>query len=211
MIVDESKTSLSIQQACKHIIAAEEEIDRLDSVVGDGDCGSTLARTARAILQVIGKDGFASANGDIVQILEILAIVVEENMDGTSGALYAIFLNALASSLRATGFKLPEPRMIQRQDWAQASIQALSVLQRATPARVGDRTIMDALDPFVRAIQNGVSAAAAIDEARAGRDSTQGMTASLGRAVYVPEEGWSQVPDPGAAGLVCLLEGLLQS
>ncbi|RAL01121.1 Dak1-domain-containing protein [Aspergillus ibericus CBS 121593] len=94
-------------------------------------------------------------------------------------------------------------------DWVQAAGEALQALRQATSARAGDRTIMDALEPFITALQAGASAAGAVDAARAGRNSTQGMTASFERAVYVPEEGWSRVPDPGAAGLVCLLEGLL--
>ncbi|OKL61787.1 hypothetical protein UA08_02212 [Talaromyces atroroseus] len=210
LIVDERYFLAMLKRACEVIIAAEAEIDRFDAVVGDGDCGSTLARTARAILQeVFIKGQYTSEDGDIVHFLEFLALVVENNMDGTSGALYAIFLNALAGSLRAIGKRLPKQCLIQRQNWVEASSEALQAVCQATPARVGDRTVMDVLDPFITSLQNGATVAAAIDAAREGRESTKGMSASLGRAVYVPEEEWSRVPDPGAVGLVYLLEGLL--
>lgn len=202
----------SLKRACDGIIAAEAEIDRFDSAVGDGDCGSTLARTARAILQNMVITGqYTSDKGDIVQCLEALAIVVENNMDGTSGALYAIFLNALVASLQTISKRLPEPRLIQRPDWIQACGEALQAVRQATPAREGDRTVMDALYPFIVSLQNGAPVAAAVDAAREGRDRTKGMTASLGRAVYVPKEEWSRVPDPGAVGLVCIVEGLLSA
>lgn len=202
----------ALHRACDRIIGAEAEIDQFDSVVGDGDCGSTLARTAHAILREMVTNGkYTSDSGEIIQNLEALAIIVENNMDGTSGALYAIFLNALAASLRVTGTKLPKERLVQRPDWVQACREALQAVRQATPASVGDRTVMDALEPFIASLQNGASVADSVSAAREGRDSTKGMTASLGRAVYVPELEWSKVPDPGAAGLVCLLEGLLGS
>ncbi|KAJ6014374.1 hypothetical protein N7540_008965 [Penicillium herquei] len=208
--VDERDLMKSLERACNVLIAAEAEIDGFDSVVGDGDCGSTLARTARGILrEMVDKDDNTNDSGDIIQILEVLAIVVENNMDGTSGALYAIFLNALAAFLRNISSNLPEKRLVERSDWVQASGNALQAVRQATPASVGDRTVMDALVPFIESLQSGASVAAAISAAQVGRDSTKGMTASLGRAVYVPEQEWSKVPDPGAVGLVCLLEGLL--
>ncbi|KAJ5729722.1 uncharacterized protein N7483_004230 [Penicillium malachiteum] len=209
-VVDERDLLKSLERACNKLIAVEAEIDGFDSIVGDEDCGSTLARTARAILrEMINKGDHTSDSGDIIQTLEVLAEVVENNMDGTSGALYAIFLNALAASLWDISSKLPERRLVERSDWAQASGNALQAVRQATPATVGDRTVMDALFPFKESLQSGASVAAAISAAQAGRDSTKGMTASLGRAVYVPEQEWSKVPDPGAVGLVCLLEGLL--
>lgn len=208
--MNERELIAALQQACDRIIGLEAEIDQFDSVVGDGDCGSTLARTARAILQeMVTKGQYNRDSGDVTHILGSLAIVVENNMDGTSGALYAIFLNALAASLRVIGAKLPTERLVQRPDWVQACSEALQAVCQATPASVGDRTVMDALEPFIISLQNGASVVASINAAREGRDSTKGMTASLGRAVYVPEQEWSKVPDPGAAGLVCLLEGLL--
>ncbi|PYI32743.1 dihydroxyacetone kinase [Aspergillus indologenus CBS 114.80] len=207
--VDNISLSAAISRACHKIVAAEEEIDRFDSLVGDGDCGSTLARTARAILGELEKGGCVHPDGDVVGTVEAIAKVVEDNMDGTSGALYAIFLNAVGASLRNGAVGLQKERLVGAADWSEACVAGLDTLQRATPARVGDRTLMDALEPFIRALQAGESTDTALIAAQAGRDRTQGMRASLGRAVYVPEQGWSEVPDPGAAGLVVLLKGLL--
>jgi len=47
----------------------------------------------------------------------------------------------------------------------------------------------------------------AVEAARRGCEATKGMEASLGRSVYVSVEGWNACPDPGAYGLVKLLEG----
>ncbi len=132
-------------------------------------------------------------------------------MDGTMGALYAIFLNALASEVQEQ--RVNEPRTITVKDWAQALQQALKALGRYTPAQPGDRTFIDALHPFVNTLVKTGDARTAADSAQAGSEATTQMKASLGRAVYVGGEGWQGIPDPGAYGLAEFLlgfdEGLL--
>ena len=58
------------------------------------------------------KGGCVPPDGDVVGSVEAIAKVVENNMDGTSGALYAIFLNAVGASLRDAGDKLQEERLV---------------------------------------------------------------------------------------------------
>jgi dihydroxyacetone kinase len=127
-------------------------------------------------------------------------------MDGTSGALFELFLNALASQLcELSG----TPGILDLNGWAIAAQGALLSLKKATPARIGDRTLMDALDPFVETLAVSQNLSSAVKAAEAGRNSTKGMHASLGRAVYVNEAGWAQVPDPGAEGIVAIVQGFL--
>ncbi|PHH83687.1 hypothetical protein CDD83_2949 [Cordyceps sp. RAO-2017] len=81
-------------------------------------------------------------------------------------------------------------------------------MARYTPARPGDRTVVDALHPFVEVLARTGDVAAAALAAKAAADETRGMRASLGRAVYVGGTGFEQVPDPGAWGLACFFLGL---
>lgn len=69
---------------------------------------------------------------------------------------------------------------------------------------------MDALEPFVVSFTNGEGLKEAIKKARIGVEATKGMKAVFGRAVYVEEKLWSAVPDPGAEGVLCLVEGLAE-
>jgi dihydroxyacetone kinase len=131
-----------------------------------------------------------------------IAHAIEESMDGTSGALYELFFTALGTTLQS----LPEQAMTTS-DWATAADRALQRLQAMTPARPGDRTLMDALVPYVESLKGG-SVPKAVEAARAGRDKTLGMEASLGRAVYVAGENFSKVADPGAEGIVAIVQGL---
>lgn len=92
------KAVRALTNALQKVIAAEPEITKYDTVVGDGDCGIGLKRGSEAILQLIqsGKD----SEQDAALFVDGITGVVEGTMDGTSGALYAIFLNALAAGLR---------------------------------------------------------------------------------------------------------------
>lgn len=209
--VDITALSTALLYACHKIVDVEQEIDRYDAVVGDGDCGSTLGRAARAIIKSIKDDEFFAANTDAVRFLDTIAQIVEDNMDGTSGALYAIFLNALAASLRNIGLVAKKEIVVEPTQWVQASAEALEALQRATPARAGDRTLMDALEPFIATLKATRTVSTALAAARDGKNKTKGMPAAFGRAVYVPEQSWSEVPDPGATGLVYFLEGLFSN
>lgn len=132
--------------------------------------------------------------------------VVENNMDGTSGAIYAIFLNALANGLRVQSPSSPTP--IDVKTWSKALESSLESLNKYTPARPGDRTLIDALYPFVGTLAKTGDVKSAAQAAEAGAKGTRGMKASLGRTVYVGGEGWQGVPDPGAHGLAELLLGL---
>lgn len=143
--------------------------------------------------------------GDAVIDLASLTSVIEMAMDGTSGALYTIFLNALTAALRAAS---SSHDAATRDVWAGALQKASESLGRYTPARPGDRTLMDALVPFIDTLGRGSDARAAAVAARKGADGTRGMKPGLGRSVYVGGDGWARVPDPGAWGLACFFEGL---
>jgi dihydroxyacetone kinase len=145
---------------------------------------------------------------DLAVLLGRIVRVVESSMDGTSGALYFIFLQALTRNIRGQSTGRPED--IQVETWARALEASIQELAKYTPAQPGDRTLVDALHPFVETLGRTGSvdqAAAAADE---GSKKTISMKASLGRSVYVGGTGWQEVPDPGAYGLSQLLLGLAQ-
>ena len=120
----------------------------------------------------------------------------------------SIFLNALTHSLR--NLSPPTPAPITPAIWAQALQNSVNSLANYTPAQPGDRTLIDALHPFVKALVKDEDLGRAAKYARKGADGTKGMRASLGRTVYVGGDDWREVPDPGAVGLATFLEGLAE-
>lgn len=192
----------------KRVISAEPEVTRFDTIVGDGDCGIGLKRGAEAIQKLLDT---APLSDDIVNTVNQIVNVVENVMDGTSGAIYAIFLNALAHGLRDQDQGSPLPASTEV--WAKALKHSVNALGRYTPAKPGDRTLIDALVPFCNTLSETKDGHAAAAAAQKGTESTKSMKASLGRSVYVgSEDEWvGKIPDPGAYGLSEFLTGLADS
>jgi dihydroxyacetone kinase len=201
----------------ERMIAAEPDVTRYDTVVGDGDCGIGLKRGAEGTFHLYHMYMFTNRNiavldllskcklsGDAVIDLSKIVQVVENTMDGTSGALYAIYLNSLVHALReqaSAGEATPKV-------WSIALQQASDSLSRYTPAQPGDRTLVDALHPFVETLAETGDLKKAAEASRKGAEGTKGMKASLGRTVYIGGKGFEQVPDPGAWGLSEFFKGL---
>ena len=162
------------------------------------------AKKTTAVLKHLDEQ---SLTGDAVVDVAGIVPVVETSMDGTSGALFSIFLNALVHSLReageAAGAQAATPAV-----WADALRRSCDALAQYTPARPGDRTLVDALYPFVDELAASGDVGRAAEASKAAALGTKGMQASLGRAVYVGGTGYVHVPDPGAWGLAAFFLGL---
>ncbi|EXK42277.1 dihydroxyacetone kinase [Fusarium oxysporum f. sp. melonis 26406] len=197
---DPSAAQAVLKKGLQKVIDAEPEVTHYDTIVGDGDCGIGLKRGAEAILKHIDEQPLT---GDVVVDLSSIVTIVETAMDGTSGALYAIFLNALVHALRELSPGTASPEV-----WAKALKMSSDALAKYTPARPGDRTLVDALHPFVEALNQTGDVKHAADAALEGANKTKGMQASLGRTVYIGGSGYQEVPDPGAWGLASFFLGL---
>ena len=161
------------------------------------------AKANERITAILNHISQKPLTGDVLSDLAGIVPIVENYMDGTSGALYAIFLNALIHALQ-----IQPQGALSPQKWASALEQSCDALSKYTPARPGDRTLVDALHPFVNVLGKTGNLKEAAIAARKAAVETKGMHASLGRSVYVGGSGYQQVPDPGAWGLSCLFLGL---
>lgn len=153
------------------MIKSELEITKYDTTAGDGDCGTGPKRGAAATPADTPKGPLPT---DTVAFVNRIVPVVENTMDGTSGAIYGIFLNALAHGIRqqdAGSAKQMDTKM-----WAAALQSSLAAL--------GNRTLMDALLPFVETLGKTGDVKAA-DAAKQGAENTKSTKARLGTAVYV--------------------------
>lgn len=175
----------------------EPTITEYDTIVGDGDCGYTLRDGAKQALTCISSPGADFSN--LASTLFVLVGELEVNMGGTSGALYCIFLSSLSQELwEADTFPL-------------ALKGALDHLLKYTRARLGDRTCLDCLIPFVETLVEVGDSRVALREAQSGVEGTKKLEAKLGRSSYLDESVTRGVPDPGAYGLLMLLEGIVSA
>ncbi|KAF3168740.1 hypothetical protein TWF225_011486 [Orbilia oligospora] len=189
------------------IQSEEPTITKYDTLVGDGDCGTTLLKGVTSI-----NDAFKNGKVDTTDLsttFESIAEIVESSMGGTSGAIYGIFLNAFVNNLRNSNDGEKSLQTILQKSLS----NALQELCTFTLARKGHRTLMDTLIPFVETFQQTGDLNKAVEEAGKGCEETKKMEAKLGRASYVSHEQVEKdggVMDPGALGLKCILEVLGQ-
>ena len=184
-------TRAFIVNCCKVLIAAEPGLNALDAKSGDGDTGSTLAGAARALISALDRLPLS----DHTQLLRAIGQELSQTMGGSSGVLLAIFF-AAAGDGASSGLPMRE-----------ALLAGLARMQEIGGARIGDRTMVDALAPALEALGESLSAAAAA--ARKGADFTATLTrAKAGRAAYVNARQLEGHVDPGAEAVAILFEHL---
>lgn len=185
------ETRATIEKVADLLISAEARLNELDAKSGDGDTGSTLATAARALKGRLDAMPLA----DLTQLFPALGNELSQTMGGSSGVILAIYFNA-AGDACANGAPVPK-----------ALVEGLERVSEVGGARVGDRTMIDALAPALAALPGGLAAAAAA--ARKGADNTANIhKAKAGRAAYVPEANLKGHNDPGAEAVALLFEGL---
>ena len=200
------KAKAAIEAACRALIAAEDELTEMDRVTGDGDLGSGMARAARSV-----QDAVASYPlDDIPATLKALAHTLRRELGGSSGPLYGVLFLRCGSVLEGAC----APGLAQWVEALDHGCQAISELGGAKP---GDRTMLDALDPFVKSLQRakGVKATreailAAVEAAERGVEATAQMKPRLGRSSYLGDRVLGH-PDPGAKAVVVWLRAVCEA
>jgi dihydroxyacetone kinase len=149
---------------------------------------------------------------DLSSVFREAASVAENSMGGISGAIYAIYINAVASSLVNMERTIVSPSDASVSRCMAIALQGgLEELYKYTLARQGHRTLMDALIPFVETFCKSLDFQEAILAAQKGCEETRMMEATLGRASYVGRDRFVEnggIPDPGALGIVSILKGM---
>jgi dihydroxyacetone kinase len=196
----------SIRLACQRAIDAEPELTKWDMEMGDGDCGEAVKGVSEAILKLL-DEGAAKTGSVFTMLYKIIDAV--DDMGGTLGAILGILLAALASSLQSQKAKSGKGVDLM-EIFAPALAHAVESLKSYTGARVGDRTVMDALLPFAEELDGTRDFRKAVKRAENAADGTRQLKPSFGRASYVAVTGGEEqrVPDPGAWALMVWVKGL---
>jgi triose/dihydroxyacetone kinase / FAD-AMP lyase (cyclizing) len=208
LTLDPEQAAVLLSQGLRNVIAAEPEITYFDSVVGDGDCGIGLKRGSEAILAHICSTQPLSA--DPVTFLNDINVVIENTMDGTSGAIIAIFVSAMSAAMRNIGAQVDASTRVDAKIWGQAVQSAVQSLKKYTPATLGDRTMLDSLIPFVNTLLKTEDIHKAATAAAESAVATKDLEPRLGRTTYLgSRDRWlGVIPDPGAIGLAKLFTGM---
>ncbi|MFC5067115.1 dihydroxyacetone kinase subunit DhaK [Flaviflagellibacter deserti] len=178
---------------CDELMRQEASLNALDARVGDGDTGSTFGAGARQLLADMDRLPLAEP----AKLCRAIAERLSKTMGGSSGVLLSIFAAAAGKEMERGA------------SWPDALRTGVDRMQHYGGAKEGERTMIDALLPALRALQAGDDMAAASAAAEAGAKATEsiGSTRS-GRSSYLNEADLIGVRDPGAAAVAAVFARL---
>jgi dihydroxyacetone kinase-like protein len=189
-----------LDRAFEKLAESADELRDLDAAVGDGDLGVTVSRGASAARQAMGSLPDAATPAEV---LRALATAISSASPSSFGALVASGLLAASRSIAAS-------QSLSRDDVVVIAQQAAAAVEKRGKSQVGDKTVLDALIPSVRALEGSASAEtlpAMIEAARKGIDETTPNVSRRGRAAWLGERAQGH-PDPGAVAYLRFLEAL---
>lgn len=191
---------LSLQKAYELMRTHEQELGQLDAAAGDGDHGAAMVRGTRAAADAVAGTAVVAAG----PLLVTAGAAFSDAAGGASGALYGTFLSTI-------GQKLGEPPYNDA-EFVSALQAGESVIAKLGRAQRGDKTMLDALGPFVDALSERVASGDPLPEAwceamsaaQTGAEATMQMVARRGRSSRLGERSLNHA-DPGAVSMVYLL------
>lgn len=186
--------------ACQEVTAAETELTEIDSHFGDADHGVTMTKIAGAI-----AEGVEKAEGGIQAMLDEAACNVMMINGGSAVPLWNTWLDAMQEAA-AEGEEMEAAAV---KAMFQAAYEELADLSKA---KVGDKTMMDALIPATEALvacEGDMDAMfnAAAEAAIAGAEASKNFVSKFGRAKSYGEQTLG-TPDAGATSMKYFFVGL---
>lgn len=211
---EDTRTSDESRQAAKVVRAAltamrdvvvehEDELGRIDGVAGDGDHGGGMVRGTRAAV-----DAVEDSDAGVGTVLAVAGDAFSDKAGGTSGILWGILLSTIGSELGNA-----DP--VTGEGLLAALRRGAETVQRIGGAEPGDKTMLDALLPFVDEFGSRSQAgdglaqawSAAAEKAVAAAEQTADLKPKVGRARPLAEKSVG-TPDPGATSLGLIVQAI---
>jgi dihydroxyacetone kinase-like protein len=184
-----------IDEVAAQIIAATEELTRLDSAIGDADHGANMKRGFEAVLasraSILAKP--------LPEAIQTIGLTLVMKVGGASGPLYGTLLMILGKELPA------EPAV---SDLAIALARAVDAVKVRGKADIGNKTMLDVLSPVEVELSTGAATFDSVRRAAArGALATVAMKAIRGRASFLGERSRGHM-DPGARSSQIIIESI---
>ena len=186
-------------QAADAIIAAEPRLSEADRNLGDGDHGLGMQRGMTAAKEKLQ----ATAPDSVEKAFSTLGMAMMSSMGGASGAIFGTFF-------RNGGKALAGQAQLDAAGLAAFLKAGLEGVQARGGAKVGDKTVVDAIAPAAEKAQEVASSdlpsamAAVLEASLAGLEASKGMVAQFGRAKTLGE-ACIGFPDAGAMSVTVIL------
>jgi len=186
----------------KKIDEKTEELCQLDSMVGDGDHGTTIRRGTKAGLEKVMADIESSLQKSFLNF----SMGMMSSMGGASGPIFASLFQGMAIGCQ-NKTEIDAETMLAMLKTGFDKIQAIG------KAELNDKTLLDSLGPAIdsykAALESGKSIEdcllAAASGAWAGVEATKQMISKRGRSRYAGERGLGHA-DAGATSMAYMLD-----
>jgi phosphoenolpyruvate---glycerone phosphotransferase subunit DhaL len=196
-----------VERYAAYIAEQKDYLTQLDAAIGDADHGANMNRGFQAVLAK--KDDLKTC--DIGALFKVVAMTLISTVGGASGALYGTFF--LQASTMAGSRNELSPG-----EFGSILEKGLAGIVLRGKAAIGDKTMVDALQPAIKAYKLSVESGEAVDQALAnavtaaeeGLKSTVPLIARKGRASYLGERSAGH-PDPGATSTVLLFRAAAET
>jgi dihydroxyacetone kinase-like protein len=196
-----------LNRFASEITTQADWLTELDSAIGDADHGTNMVRGTAA---VVAKLDDRSTN-TVQELLKAVGMTLVSTVGGASGSLYGTFFLEM-------GRNSPSSAQLDASELENALRAGVNGVIARGHAAVGDKTMIDALEPAVTVLSRSLadgrqlhgSIAAAAAAATTGRDSTEPLVARKGRASYLGDRSAGHI-DPGAASATILVAALAAS
>ena len=193
-----------LHSACAAVTAAEAQLTEIDSKFGDADHGLTMTKIAGAIAAAV-----ADSDGGIQSMLDDAAMAVMGLNGGSAVPLWNTWLDGMQEDA-------PEGEEIDIEGIKAIFARAFEEIDDMSGAKVGDKTMMDALIPASEAIaayegdSEDALFAAAAEAAAQGAENSKNFVSKFGRAKSYGTKTIG-TPDAGATSMACFFRGLAQA
>jgi dihydroxyacetone kinase phosphoprotein-dependent L subunit len=199
--ISQGKIEQAIQTTCSTVLRNEHYFSDLDGLAGDGDFGTSLATGYR----VIENEWNEIPKTDIGAMLLKISMLVSKHVGGSSGPIWGT--GFMKSAMLTRG-----KESITLQELADMLGAAIEGIQARGGAKLGDKTLLDALIPVHETLKAhaagdgdlGLALCEAADVAEQAIEETKSLVAHRGRASQVGERS-AGTPDPGIVSIAVIL------
>lgn len=191
-----------LKNACAEVKSAEAELTEIDSRFGDADHGLTMHKICAAIEAAVDE----AEGGTVQAMLEAAADAVMCLNGGSAVPLWNTWLDGMAEAA-------PEKDEADMAELKEIFAHALDELNDMSGAKVGDKTMMDALIPASEAIaayegeDEEKLFALAAEAAVQGAENSRNFPSKFGRAKSYGTKTIG-TPDAGAVSMSKFFAGL---
>ena len=183
------------------LVSNQEHLGKLDAIAGDGDHGVGMVRGIHAAVTE------AKANtGGVGHVLVAAGNAFGDRAGGTSGILWGIFISAIGNALGNT-------EKVDAEKLYGALELATETLVNKSKAKLGDKTMLDTLLPFIDSLDEqlgdgknmGEAWKLASEIAQKSADATAALSPKIGRARPLAERSIG-TQDPGAISMALIIK-----